>query len=155
MSIRTYVDTSVFGGTFDEEFRDGSTRFFAHVSAERFRIVTSPLVSREIGGAPQPVRELFSQMLLAAEMLVPSADAIRLQRAYLRAGIVSGTSATDALHVALATVARCAMIVSWNFKDIVHFRKIPLYNAINRANGYGSIGIYSPLEVIELEDEDV
>jgi len=37
----------------------------------------------------------------------------------------------DALHVALASVAGCTMIVSWNFKHIVHFPKIPLYRAIN------------------------
>ena len=37
----------------------------------------------------------------------------------------------DALHVAQATVASCRVIVSWNFKHIVHFAKIPLYNAVN------------------------
>ena len=38
----------------------------------------------------------------------------------------------DALHVAVATVSGCSVIVSWNFKHIVNYRKIPLYNAINR-----------------------
>jgi len=41
--------------------------------------------------------------------------------------------------------------VSWNFRHIVHFEKIPLYNAVNVLNGWGHIGIYSPLEVIEYE----
>ena len=45
------------------------------------------------------------------------------------------------------------MIVSWNFKHIVNFRRIPLYNAVNKANGYGEIGIFTPQEVIEDEDE--
>jgi hypothetical protein len=63
--------------------------------------------------------------------------------------------AADALHVALATVARCAMIVSWNFKHIVSFRRIPLYNAVNKTNGYSEIGIFTPQEVIEDEVEDV
>jgi hypothetical protein len=45
----------------------------------------------------------------------------------------------DALHVALASVAGCTMIVSWNFKHIVHFPKIPLYRAINVIKGYSQL----------------
>jgi hypothetical protein len=55
----------------------------------------------------------------------------------------------DALHVAISTISGCDLIVSWNFKHIVHFDKIPKYNAVNVLNGYGRIGIYSPLEVIK------
>src|SRR3989304_5908939 len=58
----------------------------------------------------------------------------------------------DALHVALATVTNCKIIVSWNFKHIVHFKKIPLYNAVNILQGYEQIAIYSPLEVIRYEE---
>ena len=47
------------------------------------------------------------------------------------------------------------LIVSWNFRDIVNFRKIPLYNAINATLGYGNIAIYSPLEVTKDDDETV
>ena len=61
----------------------------------------------------------------------------------------------DALNVALASVSACSLIISWNFTHIVHFQKIPLYNAINRLNGYPEIGIYSPLEVIVYEDQDL
>ena len=57
--------------------------------------------------------------------------------------------------MALATVAECALIVSWNFQYIVHFQKIPLYNAMNTLKGYQQIAIYSPREVIEYEDEEI
>ena len=43
--------------------------------------------------------------------------------------------------------------MSWNFRHIVHYDKIALYNAINVANGFGTIGIYSPSEVISYEDD--
>ena len=36
-----------------------------------------------------------------------------------------------------------------NFKHIVHYNKIPLYNAVNTLKGYKEILIHSPLEVIE------
>ena len=46
------------------------------------------------------------------------------------------------------------MIVSWNFTHIVHFEKIPKYNALNTLKGYESISIYSPLEVVGYGDHD-
>jgi len=45
--------------------------------------------------------------------------------------------------------------VSWNFKHIVHFQKIPLYRAINTIKGYAEINIYSPPEVINYENGKV
>lgn len=47
------------------------------------------------------------------------------------------------------SIADCAAIVSWNFKHIVNLNRIPLYNAINAVQGYRSLEIRSPLEVIE------
>jgi hypothetical protein len=44
--------------------------------------------------------------------------------------------------------------ISWNFKHIVHFEKIPLYNAVNTLQGYHAIAIYSPQEVISYDDNE-
>ena len=42
-------------------------------------------------------------------------------------------------HVALASAHHCRCIVSWNFKHIVHFDKIPLYNGVNLINGFDGV----------------
>jgi hypothetical protein len=47
-----------------------------------------------------------------------------------------------------ASVADCDIIVSWNFRHIVHFDKIRGYNAVNIREGYGVIAIHSPKEVV-------
>ena len=44
------------------------------------------------------------------------------------------------------------MVVSWNFKHIVHFDKIPLYNGVNLINGYETLSINTPAEIIAYED---
>ena len=151
--IRVYVDTSVYGGVFDRQFAQASKNFFEKVGSGRFLIVVSPVVSDEIRLAPQPVRDLFDRFRGGAEGVAVNTAAVALQAAYMRAGIVGPNWEADALHVALATVARCSMIVSWNFKHIVHFQKIPLYNGGNISLGHGPIGIYTPLEVIADEEE--
>lgn len=149
-----YADTSVFGGVFDDEFSGPSKTFVDAVTPGRFTLVTSEVVREEIATAPEAVRQLFDDVLPIAQIAAVTADALRLQQAYLGAAIVSERFATDALHVALTTVSRASMIVSWNFRHIVNFQKIPKYNAVNKLNGYGDIAIYSPLEVIN-HDEDL
>lgn len=153
-TILAYADTSVFGGAFDDEFMQPSGAFIDAIKAGRFTLVTSELVRQEIAAAPQTVRQLFDDMLPIADIAAVTGEAIQLQQAYLSAGIVSERFATDALHVALATVSGASMIVSWNFRHIVNFQKIPKYNAVNKLHGYNDIAIYSPLEVIQHEDEE-
>ncbi len=53
----------------------------------------------------------------------------------------------------MATVSGRRAIVSWNFRHIVHARKIPLYNGVNKGQGYKEIAIHTPQEVIDYEDE--
>jgi len=40
------------------------------------------------------------------------------------------------------------VIVSWNFKHIVHYQKVPLYNAVNVLKRLSPLEIRSPSEVI-------
>jgi hypothetical protein len=87
-----------------------------------------------------------------AEIVDVTEAALELRSAYLEADIIGRKYADDALHVALATVSRCPLIVSWNFKHIVHQRKIPLYNAVNVLHGFSVIAIHSPAEVIEYDE---
>ncbi len=52
---------------------------------------------------------------------------------------------------------RCTCWHTKHNSDWVYFEKIPRYNGVNLANGYGPIAIHTPEEVtqIETEDEDV
>jgi hypothetical protein len=63
------------------------------------------------------------------------------------AGILTPKFYNDLLHIALAPVGQVDVVVSWNFRHIVHFNKIRLFNAVNIEQGYRSIQIFSPREV--------
>ena len=151
--MKMCVDTSVFGGFFDREFSEPSKVFFDEVKRQRFTLVTSAVVQAEIEPSPENVRKLFDEIITMADMAHVDSAALNLQESYLKEGIVTANSFDDALHVALTTTAKCDLIVSWNFKHIVHFEKIPKYNAVNILQGYDKIGIFSPLEVIAYENE--
>ncbi len=150
--MKIYADTSVFGGIFDKEFFEASRQFFNEVDSNHFTLVTSAIVEAEIEPAPKEIREFFNKYAEIANIAEITEDALQLQKSYISSGVVTDKSIQDALHVALATVSGCKIIVSWNFKHIVHYDKIPKYNAVNILNGYGEIGIYSPLEVISYDN---
>ena len=80
-NIRTYVDTSVFGGVFDDEFKKQSAIFFEQVKTKQFILVTSAVVQAEIINAPQNVREFFFEILPFAEIIEVKEEALTLRDA--------------------------------------------------------------------------
>lgn len=151
--MRVYADTSVFGGCFDDEFRTASQAFSDQVKTGILSLQTSTLVESELDAAPGDVRQLFEEMLPFAEFIEVSEAALHLQDAYLAAAVLSPKWACDALHVPLASVAGSDVIVSWNFKHIVHRDKIVRYNAVNALRGYGEVGIFSSSQVVQYEED--
>lgn len=149
--LRVYIDTSVVGGVFDSVFAQASIQFFKQAKTGRFQLVSSAIMTKEIEPAPQQVRGFFEQILPFVEMVPLTRDATELKNAYLNAKIVSKKYEDDALHVAIATANQCPVIVSWNFKHIVHFDKMSFYNAVNTLQGFGKIAIVSPSEVIQYD----
>ena len=152
--VRVYADTSVYGGVFEEEVRRSSTVFFDQVRGGHFELVISALCQDEIAGAPAEVREHFDGLVRTQGITPVPPAAIALRNAYVKAGIVGAAHGADALHVAIASVARCVFIVSWNFRHIVHYDKVALYNATNVAEGYTPIGIFAPPEVIGYDETE-
>ncbi len=152
--LRVYTDTSVFGGVHDDAFDLTSRMFFDLVSKGRLRVVVSEAVEDELANAPALVRSVYRTLRTdAVEHVKVSRESLDLQHAYVEAKIVSPKWERDALHVAIATVAACPVIVSWNFKHIVNLRRIPMYNAVNVSHGYAAIEIRSPVEVIGYAEE--
>ena len=120
-TIRVYADTSVFGGVYDDEFQQPSMTFFEQVKGGKFVLVTSAVVQDEMVAVPPTVRRFYEEMVGFAEVVDITESALDLRDNYLQAKIVKAKYSDDALHVALATVAECGLIVSWNFQHIAHF----------------------------------
>jgi hypothetical protein len=55
--------------------------------------------------------------------------------------------------VALATIGRIEVMVSWNFKHIVNLGRIRMFNVVNLEQGYGLIEIRTPKEVLSGEED--
>lgn len=148
-TLRIYLDTSVLGGCFDAEFAPWSNGLMDDFRAGRFIPVLSDLLAAEIGRAPERVRDLHQELteLRQRESIGVSPEALAVLRGYEAHSVLGPKYRADMLHIALATVADADVLVSWNFKHIVRFDKIRMFNAVNLEQGYKALSIHSPREV--------
>jgi len=120
MKPRVYIDTSVIGGYYDEEFEEDTKKFFNRIFNEDFIIYFSEVSETELSLAPPRVRDLKNRIPKVCYRFIELDD----------------------------------VLVSWNFKHIVNFDKIKLFNSVNLKLGYPIIDIRSPLEFINHENND-
>lgn len=156
MKQRVYIDTSVIGGCFDVEFEVWSNRLIKEINSGLKIAVVSDITYREIELAPKNVQEiLFTIPEENLEKILTDSEVEELAENYIKAGAVSRKFHEDALHIAIATIHKSDILVSWNFKHIVNIDRIRKYNAVNLMFGYSAIEIRTPREILkENEDEN-
>ena len=147
--IKVYVDTSVFGGCFDAEFDEWSNKLIEEFKLGFKVLLISDLTFKELEGAPADVKNLVGEIPGEhKEYVILNDDARDLARHYIEESVVSEGYLVDAQHIAIATVNRVDVLVSWNFRHIVNLTKIKLYNSVNLKYGYSLLEIRSPREVL-------
>jgi hypothetical protein len=149
MIPRIYIDTSVIGGCLDVEFEEGSNMLFDEFRSGIKIAVVSDLTLQELEDAPKEVKMILPELPEEfIEYTFLSDEAITLANKYIEQDAVGEKHLIDAQHIAIATIARVDVLVSWNFKQIVNLHHIRKFNAVNLIQGYPIIEIRSPLEVL-------
>ena len=150
MRQRIYIDTSVIGGYFDEEFQEVTRELFKRLENNEIVFVVSDLLDLELLEAPEQVTELIGKYSADKfERVLFTEDAIQLADAYITEKVVGKTSLEDCRHIALATINRVDVLASWNFKHIVNLDRIKGYNSVNLRLGFPMIEIRSPKDLIK------
>ena len=153
MKQRIYIDTSVVGAYFDEEFEIATRRFFNRLENNEIIFVISDLLDLELINAPQRVNELLHNYSSDKfERIELTAEAIKLADSYIEEKVVGKTSIEDCRHIAMATINKVDVLASWNFKHIVNLDRIKGYNSVNLRLGYQMIEIRSPKDLINYEN---
>lgn len=151
MIKRVYIDTSVFGGYFDSEFCKPTKNFFEVLNAQNVKILVSEILELEIYRAPGHIIELF-ESLMNMERIELTEEVKKLAELYITEKVVGRTSKADCQHIALATINKADVLVSWNFKHIVNLERIRGYNSINFREGYQMTEIRTPKEIFRDEN---
>ena len=148
--MRLYLDTSVFGGYFDEEFAESTIKLFQEIEKGEHYIVISSAVKEELELAPPKVAGLLAKIPESRIVEVKSnRDVLLLSKKYIDSKVISDKFEMDGLHVAVATIYHVDVIVSWNFKHLVNLNRIRGFNSVNLQMGYRTIDIRTPKEIIK------
>jgi predicted nucleic acid-binding protein len=149
MIQRIYIDTSIVGGYFDEEFKEATRMLFQRFENKEIKFVVSELLDLELIKAPLHVRELlFNYPSDYFERVDLTEEAIRLADTYIEEKVVGKTSIEDCRHIAMATIYKVDVLASWNFKHIENLDRIKGYNSVNLRLGYSMIEIRSPKDLV-------
>ena len=154
MKQHIYIDTSVVGGFFDDEFKEATTGLFQRLERKEIIFIISDLLDLELIDAPERVRLLLQKYSLDNfERVHLTPEALKLAETYVSEKVVGKTSIEDCRHIALATISRVDVLASWNFKHIVNLDRIKGYNSVNLKLGYPIIEIRSPKDLVNYGDE--
>jgi len=109
--LKIYVENSVIGGYFDEEFESPTKLLFDEFHKENYKPVISAHVMAELEqGAPDDV--INNLNTIDYEIYQINDEMYNLAQKYLDDNIISENYRGDALHIAIATVIGVDVLVS-------------------------------------------
>jgi len=148
--LNIYVENSVIGGYFDDEFKEYSQKLFENFKKGIYKpIISSHVVAELENGAPEYIKKNLET--INYEEYAVNEEMLKLAEKYMDQKIVTEKYYGDALHITIATVLGIDVLVSWNFKHIVNLNRIKLFNSVNLREGYNILEIRTPREVVENE----
>ncbi len=116
MKQRVYIDTSVIGGCFDQEFEEWSNRLFEDFKAGKRIAVVSDITLDELTDAPERVKNNFETIPeKSLEILASDIDSRELADKYMLEKAVSIKYYEDALHIAIATISQVSVFSQLEF----------------------------------------
>ena len=146
---RVYVDSSAVGGAFNKRVLQQTRPFWNAVLNGELAVILSDILDDEVEKAPPVVRTFLDSLPVEqTERIISTEESNSLAARYIAENVVGPTSLDDCKHIALATLAKADVLVSWNFKHIVNVTRILGYNGVNMKLGYPQINIRTPYEVI-------
>ncbi len=134
--------------------RQASTREWWDGGCSGFDLVTSLETLDEIGRGEEKMALIRRSLLAELRLLAVTNEVIALAASLVMQGIVPTKAASDAIHIAVASVHRIDYLVTWNFKHIANpFSRDRLRTAVTDA-GYPLPVMCSPDELLQNNEDE-
>ena len=157
---RVYLETSFLSACVSDRTdprsvvrRDESRRWWVQQRLLH-RLFISAEVLRELSAPEYPHGEEALALTAEAEVLSLDEEARGLARILVREKVMPGPEESgDALHVAVATVRRMDVVLSWNVRHLANRNKVAHLREVCRRVGYVVPDIITPDALWETEGE--
>lgn len=155
--LRLYFETTMFNYFFDTD-RDGHTdtvRMFEAVRAGEYEAYTSEYVTYELQMSSEPKRSSMLALIeeYGIKVLEIDEESDRLSNVYVSEGIMPAKYGLDSAHIASASVHLLDCVLSFNFEHINKLKTKEMTALVNFREGYRSVIICTPMEVLDNEEE--
>ena len=153
MKKSLYLETSVVGAYLDndEPFRrDLTIRWWEHELAD-YTPYISPLVVRELERASEQKRAAYMNLVRDLPQYEITEEVAILAEGYIERGIFHRKYIANALHVALASVNKADLLVTWDFGHIANVHRQARIQLFNTLAGFFVPMIVTPEFLINAE----
>jgi hypothetical protein len=137
----------------DREAHADTVQLFKEIQVGKYEAYTSLYVIDELGDAPEPKRTNMLALISKYNItVIPASDEAQdLADVYVAEGVIPTKYRYDGLHIAIATINDLEYVFSLNYQHINKVKTKRMTGLINEREGYRSVTIASPMEVIEYE----
>lgn len=149
--LKVYLETTVPNYVFNDhlpEEQKVAKKVFKLVKKGEIEGLISEVVVRELNRAPEPRRSRLQKLVSKIKVLEITPKAKELAQEYVRAGVIPENKLDDALHIAVASLAKVNLLASWNLEHIVKAKTKMKVAEINKRRGYKTPVIIRPEEVV-------
>ena len=152
--LKVYLETTLFNYYFDED-RDAhadTVKLFEEIREGKYEAYTSAYVIDELGETKEESKRSNMLALIGEyniKVLDYSDEAQDLADIYISEGVIPAGKRLDSLHISVATVNDLEYVFSFNFQHINRIKTKAMTSFINAREGYKSVTITVPSEVIE------
>ena len=146
--IKVYIETSVIGGYGRKRFHNDLMKFFDLVREGVFIPIISAHTLAELYDKKTPIDVIQNLATIDYTEYETTEKMNNLTDKYMEKRIIDERYRSDALHIAIATILKVDVLVSWNLTHIVNNFTIPMFNKVNIEEGYKPIEIKKPEEIM-------
>jgi len=154
--IETTIPSYYFNSRADAELQVLSkwTRDWWDHWRKGYQLVSSVAVIEELQRGKHPLQKEKLAMIASLPLLEITPRVLDVVDAYIANKVMPGDPRGDALHLALASVAKCDMLLSWNCRHIVNPRKEEHIEALNTKMHLHIPRLFTPFELLKMESKN-
>lgn len=116
-----------------------------------YNLVTGAAVIEELSEGNHPLKAEKLALLDGLTLLPANEEVNRIAKVYIVCKAMPDDPKGDALHLALASVYKCDILLSWNCRHIVNYQKSGHIKQLNTSLGLHVPALLTPLELLNRE----
>ncbi|MEO7298740.1 MAG: type II toxin-antitoxin system VapC family toxin [Verrucomicrobiota bacterium] len=119
-----------------------------------YQLVSSFATIEELERGSHPMKAEKLAMIQELPLLEITSEVIDVVEVYIAHKAMPSDPRGDALHLALAAVSKCDILLSWNCRHIVNPRKAEHIEKLNNKMHLHTPRLFTPFELLKMESED-